>query len=48
MTSPGPFSEEGLLDLFSEEYGGDDARRAFSGERMREFPALDAVILKSR
>jgi hypothetical protein len=48
MTSLGLFSEEGLLDFFSEEYGGDDARWAFSRERMREFMRSDAAVLESR
>jgi hypothetical protein len=48
MTSLGPFSEEELLDFFSEEYGGDDARWAFSREQMREFMRSDAAVLESR
>jgi hypothetical protein len=48
MTSLGPFSEEGLLDFLSEEYGDDAARWGFSPEQVREFMRSDAVVLESR
>jgi hypothetical protein len=47
MTSLGPFAEEDLLGFFSEEYGGDDARWAFSRERIRGFLRSDATVLES-
>jgi len=48
MTSLGPFPEEYLLDFFSEEYGEDDARWAFSREQIREFVETDMTVLESR
>lgn len=48
MTSLGPYTEEGLLDFFEQQYGDDDARWAFSRERMREFMASDETLLESR
>jgi hypothetical protein len=48
MTSLGPYTEEDLLDFFEQQYGLDDARWAFSRERMREFMASDETVLESR
>lgn len=48
MTSLGPYTEEDLLDFFEQQYGLDDARWAFSRERMREFMASDETLLESR
>lgn len=48
MTSLGPYTEEDLLDFFEQQYGFDDARWAFSRERMREFMASGEMTLESR
>jgi hypothetical protein len=48
MTSLGPFPAEYLLDFFSEQYGDDDARWAFSREQIREFIESDVTVLESR
>ena len=47
MTSLGPFSEEGLLDFFSADYGDDDTRWPFSRGRIREFIKSGLTILES-
>jgi hypothetical protein len=36
-----------VLGFFSEQYGVDDARWAFSREQVREFMASDAAVLES-
>jgi hypothetical protein len=48
MTSLGPYTEDGLLDFFEQQYGDDDARWAFSRECMREFMASDETLLEAR
>ncbi len=47
MTSLGPYSEEDVLDFFSQDYGGDDAGWPFSREQIREFVDSDATVLES-
>ncbi len=47
MTSLGPYTEEEVLGFFSEQYGVDDARWAFSRAQVREFMASDAAVLES-
>ena len=48
MTSLGPFSQEGLLDFLSEQYGCDDANWGFSREEVRDFIESDATVLEAR
>ena len=48
MTSLGPFTEEGLLDFFAEEYGQDDALWEFTREEMRGFMKSEATVLEAR
>ena len=47
MTSLGPFSEEGLLEFLSDEYG-DESRWAFTAREIRVFMNSRALVLKSR
>lgn len=47
MTSLGPFSEDGLLEFLSDEYGG-ESRWVFTAREIRDFMNSDAVVLKSR
>lgn len=47
MTSLGPFSEAGLLEFLSDEYG-DESRWVFTAREIRVFMNSNAVVLKSR
>lgn len=47
MTSLGPFSEEGLLEFLSHEYG-DESRWGFTAREIRDFVNSNAAVLKSR
>jgi hypothetical protein len=48
MTSLGPFSEEGLIEFLSEEYGDESRRRFFTAREIHDFMNSSAVVLKSR
>ena len=47
MTSLGPFSEEGLIEFLSAEYG-DESRRGFTAREIHDFMHTNALVLKSR
>lgn len=47
MTSLGPFSEEGLREFLSDEYG-DESRWGFTARELRDFANSSAVVLRSR
>lgn len=47
MTSAGPFTEEGLIEFLSEEYG-EESRRGFTAREIRDFMNSSAVVLMSR
>lgn len=48
MTSLGPFTEEGLEDFLTVQYGQDDARWGFTREDVRRFMESDATVLEAR
>ena len=45
MTSLGPFTEEGLIEFLSEEYGEESG---FTASEIRDFMRSTAVVIKSR